>query len=252
MCALRPASPRPSTRSCARSRPGGPRFPIDSAADEHVPFSLVTTAHAVAVPAEEVRADPSETTPLVGLRRSSTFLPELESVRGIAVLLVFSFHVDGFVRYPFSVKLTTPLWLAFVRAGHTGVDLFFVLSAFLLSLPFLEDAAGGRRVSLRNYFTRRAFRILPLYYAAALVGALLWGGHLADLRLALPYLLFLNSFARMCTPLDPYSGVWWSLATEIQFYLVLPLLLVFLRSRSGRRAGALFLGLHALAYVAMM
>ena len=212
----------------------------------------MTTAHAVAAPAEELRAAPAESEALVGLRRSSTFIPELESVRGIAVLLVFTFHVDGFVRFPFVVKATTPLWLAFVRAGHTGVDLFFVLSAFLLSLPFLEDAAGGRRVSLRNYFTRRALRILPLYYTAVVVGALLWGGHLADLRLALPYLFFLNSFARMCTPLDPYSGVWWSLATEIQFYLVLPLLLVFLRSRRGRWAGAVFLGLHALVYAVVV
>src|SRR5262249_43687782 len=83
---------------------------------------------------------------LVGLRRSSAFIPELESVRGIAVLLVFTFHVDSFARFPYSVVQSTPLSLAFVRAGFTGVDLFFVLSGFLLSLPFLADAAGGRRV----------------------------------------------------------------------------------------------------------
>lgn len=69
---------------------------------------------------------------LVGLRRSSAFIPELESVRGIAVLLVFTFHVDSFARFPYSVVQSTPLSLAFVRAGFTGVDLFFVLSAFLL------------------------------------------------------------------------------------------------------------------------
>jgi peptidoglycan/LPS O-acetylase OafA/YrhL len=104
------------------------------------------------------------------------FLPELESVRGIAILLVFAFHVDGFVRFPFSVAPSVPLSLAFVHAGFTGVDLFFVLSAFLLSLPFLAEGAGGRRVVVREYALRRALRILPLYYrrnAFRMLGAFL-------------------------------------------------------------------------------
>src|SRR3989442_11065883 len=117
---------------------------------------------------------------LVGLRASSTFLPELESVRGIAVLLVFAFHADIFVRFPF-IEPRSTLATAFVRAGYTGVDLFFVLSAFLLSLPFFVEAAGGKRVVVREYFVRRALRILPLYYFAVLVGTVLSASHLLDL-----------------------------------------------------------------------
>src|SRR5262245_28404602 len=75
---------------------------------------------------------------LIGLSRSRSFIPELESLRGIAVLLMFTFHVHGFVLYPFpSASSDVSVPMAFIRAGHTGVDLFFVLSAFLLSRSFL-------------------------------------------------------------------------------------------------------------------
>ena len=187
----------------------------------------------------------------VGIRSRSAFVPELESVRGIAILLVFAFHVDSYVRFPFAVQPTTPLALAFVRAGHTGVDLFFVLSAFLLSRPFLVDAAGGRRVVLRDYFGRRALRILPLYYTAVVVGTMASAEHLRDLGHALPYLAFLNGFG-LQTDMNPYSSLWWSLATEAQFYLLLPLLAIFLRTRRGRWAGVAFLVVYAAAYTAVI
>jgi len=213
----------------------------------------VSTAPPVAALDDAADASPAEVTqPLVGLRRSSVFIPELESVRGIAILLVFVFHVDGFARFPFSVVRSTPLSLAFVRAGFTGVDLFFVLSGFLLSLPFLADGAGGKPVVVRDYALRRALRILPLYWLAVVVGTVLTAKHLGELRWGVPYLLFLHSFAGVRTPLKPYDSVWWSLATEVQFYLLLPLLPLFLRSAPGRRIGAILLVGYVAAYVAMV
>jgi len=213
----------------------------------------VPTAPPVAALDDAADASPAEVAePLVGLRRSSVFIPELESVRGIAVLLVFIFHVDSFARFPFSVVHSTPLTLAFVRAGFTGVDLFFVLSGFLLSLPFLADAAGGRQVVVRDYALRRALRILPLYWLAVVVGTVLRAKHLDELRFGVPYLLFLHSFAGVRTPLDPYSNVWWSLATEVQFYLILPFLPLFLRSARGRRIGAILFVGYVAAYAAMV
>ena len=89
-----------------------------------------------------------------GIRRSARYLPELESLRGVAILLVYAFHTNAYVQV-FQPRETS-LWYAFVLAGHTGVDLFFVLSAFLLSLPFLREAAGGRRVDRRRFFARRS------------------------------------------------------------------------------------------------
>src|SRR5438132_13213326 len=150
----------------------------------------VTAVHPWSDPRREEPAAPpirAGDEALVGLRQSSTFLPELESVRGIAVLLVFAFHTDSFVRFPF-IESRSTLAQAFVRAGHTGVDLFFLLSAFLLSLPFFAEAAGGRRVVLREYFVRRALRILPLYFAAVVGATVLSASHLRDLSRGPPYL----------------------------------------------------------------
>jgi peptidoglycan/LPS O-acetylase OafA/YrhL len=187
----------------------------------------------------------------VGVATSVAYLPELESLRGWAMLLVLVFHVDGFVRNPFvqTSGEVVPPWLAFVRAGHTGVSLFFVLSAFLLSLPFFAAARTGRSLSLRRYAARRALRILPLYYAAVVAGALLHAGTLAGLAAALPYFLCLNMLA---TPLLPYSSVWWSLMTEVQFYLTLPLLWLSLRRRAARWITVALLAVYAVAYGAFL
>src|SRR5262249_28336594 len=155
----------------------------------------------------------------------------LESLRGIAILLVFTFHVHGFVLYPSSTAsnvVSVPM--AFVRAGHAGVDLFFVLSAFLLSRPFLADGLGGGGVRWVAYFGRRALRILPLYWTAVLVGTVLSASRPADLLRSVPHLLFLSWIPPLAAPLRRYSAVWWSLETEMQFYLLLPLLVVFLRT----------------------
>ena len=90
---------------------------------------------------------PGESTPAkIGLRRSAAYMPELEALRGIAMTLVFLLHFDGhLVRSKY--RSAPPVGLmAFVRNDRAGVDLFFVLSAFLLSLPFLAHAAGEQRV----------------------------------------------------------------------------------------------------------
>jgi peptidoglycan/LPS O-acetylase OafA/YrhL len=186
----------------------------------------------------------------VGVATSTAYLPELESLRGVAILLVLVFHVDSFMRDPMVPRSSDVApWLAFVRAGHTGVSLFFVLSAFLLSLPFFAAAAHGRSINLRRYAARRALRILPLYYAAVVVSAVLSAREAVDVLRAVPYMLFLNM---LVAPLVPYSSVWWSLATEVQFYVLLPLLGPCLRSRAARWCAVVALALYACAYLAML
>jgi peptidoglycan/LPS O-acetylase OafA/YrhL len=65
---------------------------------------------------------------------------------------VVTFHADGLILMPFGNRIGS--WpfppLSFIWGGHTGVTLFFVLSAFLLALPFLEEADGGKPVSWRS------------------------------------------------------------------------------------------------------
>ena len=169
----------------------------------------------------------------VGIRRS-TYLPELESLRGIAILLVYFFHTDGLLHFLVPDRPLPSLPLAFVRAGNTGVDLFFVLSGFLLTRPFVAEARGGRPVVLRDYFVRRALRILPLYWAAVVVVTLIAANDVHDLARGVPYLLFLN-MAGAWPVMFPYSTVWWSLATELQFYAALPAARWILRPGSARR-----------------
>jgi peptidoglycan/LPS O-acetylase OafA/YrhL len=188
--------------------------------------------------------------PPAGIRRSTSYLPAVESLRGLAILLVFSYHADEILAGGHGYltgSLISPL-RAFVTAGHSGVTLFFVLSAFLLSRPFLAEARGGTRVRLRDFYARRSLRILPAYAAAILLSVALRSGTPGIALDGLEALFFLNSFSGLVEPLFPYSAVWWSLATEVQFYLVLPLLGVFVHSALGRRAGALFLLTYGCLY----
>ena len=199
------------------------------------------------MPSARASGDPTRP---VGVAVSTPYLAELESLRGIAMVLVLLFHLDSMIQgtsQRIGGEIVSPA-LAYVRAGHTGVNLFFILSAFLLSLPFLAQVAGGKAVSVPRYFQRRALRILPLYYAAVLAAALLCATTAAEVLRALPYLLFLHQIAGLTESLMPYSAVWWSLATEAQFYLVLPLLPVALGSRRGRVVAAFALMLWGLAY----
>jgi peptidoglycan/LPS O-acetylase OafA/YrhL len=171
-------------------------------------------------------------------------LREVDALRGIAILLVFCYHCDSVVRP--DARGAGPLF-AFVRAGHTGVSLFFVLSGFLLAMPFIAEAEGGRHVRRREYALRRAMRILPMYYLALLV-ALGWSTPIAQWASSWPFLVFLNPLAGPYA-LWPFSIGWWSLATEVQFYVLLPLIaLAFGRSR--RVTLALLAG-YAVAYLAV-
>lgn len=178
----------------------------------------------------------------------------LDAVRGVAMLLVYAFHVDLMVmsRFwtPAGTEISPPL--AFVRAGHTGVSLFFVLSGFLLGREFFAEIGSGRVVDRRRYALRRALRILPLYYGVVVLATAINTGSPGDIVRGVPYLFFLNAFAvSLAAPIGAFSGVWWSLATEVQFYVALPLVAALLRP-SRRRAGLALLGLYGIAYAAFV
>jgi peptidoglycan/LPS O-acetylase OafA/YrhL len=171
------------------------------------------------------------------------YMPELESLRGLAILLVVSYHM-GLLEIGTTIDpASIPYPLSFVRAGHTGVSLFFVLSAFLLSQPFIAEARGGRRVVRRRYCARRVLRILPLYYTAVVLVAVYEANHVRDLLNGIPYLFFLNPVP---PTLGQFSRPWWSLAPEAQFYLVLPLVPFLVRSRVGIMVGIGFVVVYGL------
>jgi peptidoglycan/LPS O-acetylase OafA/YrhL len=186
-----------------------------------------------------------------GVAQSVTYIPELESIRGIAMLLVLFFHLNAIVlwtRLPrggYDVSIA----LSMIYGGDSGVSLFFVLSAFLLSMPFLAEAAGGEPVDLRRYAMRRGLRVLPLYYFAVTVG-ILWTSRSLDAVVSrLPFYVFPCGFPPWTPHMKPFSDVWWSLHTEFQFYLMLPLLAVALRTKGARRLATAAFALFSVVYV---
>jgi peptidoglycan/LPS O-acetylase OafA/YrhL len=155
-------------------------------------------------------------------------IPVLDGVRGVAVLMVIVFHFFG-MRAPLSGWMGHWLTLA-IRLGATGVDLFFVLSGFLITGILLDTKSTPHY--LRNFFVRRMLRIFPLYY------------------LSLVLLFFVVPFFHTPFPVPARHSQWWfwtylqdvaltfspnglagpnhfwSLAVEEHFYLVWPFLVL--------------------------
>ena len=146
--------------------------------------------------------------------RERSYFPALDGLRAVSILLVLVFHADS------------GRWWAV--HGWLGVQIFFVISGYLITTLALREEERRGAVSLRAFYTRRACRILPLYYLVlaayvVLVGVFQFSGHAAVLWQALPFFLFyMNEFApdRIDLPF-PQS---WSLGVEEKFYLVWPVL----------------------------
>ena len=186
--------------------------------------------------------------PLVpGERPGPLHFPQLDGLRGIAALAVLVFH--GWSLSGWTLRASDgPLLVAgnrLLSLGWSGVDVFFTLSAFLLSLPFVEAARAGRPAPAPGaYYARRAWRILPAYWVQLLLlGVLFTATPLAPWPLLAHAGLWLNIGSE---PVRPLVGVWWTLPVEAGFYLLLPLLALLLRPR--RWPWLLLLVLAAWAY----
>lgn len=154
--------------------------------------------------------------------RRRPYLPALDGLRALAVLLVLWTHVPrDMPGYP-----TWLSWLASgIEPGYLGVDLFFVLSGFLITRILLVERDAGR--PLRWFLLRRALRIFPIYYLLLLALAVLRPGP------ELPWCaLYLGNFWLSTSPLHTPLRHTWSLCVEEHFYLLWPLLLLVVpRSR---------------------
>ncbi len=166
-------------------------------------------------------------------------LPALDAVRAVAAFAVLIYHVG------FDTGLTlTGIWPGLVARFDVGVAIFFVLSGLLLLRPFLHAVAvGGPRPGIGRYLWRRALRILPAYWVTVIVclTVLPQNGNVSG-DVWLRYLTLTQIYG--VGDLRPGLGQTWSLATEVSFYLVLPLVslgLVGRRWRPGRTAAALAL-----------
>jgi len=161
-------------------------------------------------------------------------MPGLDGIRGIAVLLVIAYHFG----------------LGFLPGGFLGVDLFFVLSGFLITSLLLREHGASHRIGLVRFWLRRARRLLPALFVLLLVIAV-WAGTTSpfdrntlrgDILASLAYvanwrfiLVGQSYFAQFGTP-SPMRHLW-SLAIEEQFYILWPLLVFAALSAiaTGRR-----------------
>ncbi len=165
------------------------------------------------------------------------YYPALDGLRGLAVILIVLFH--GFVFAP--ETLAEKSLHTVTRAGWIGVDLFFVLSGFLITGILLESR-GARRY-FRNFYARRVLRIFPLYYLVLIVFFFVfvplegnyetfhgWGLlQIAEIQRWFWTFGFNLHVAFQGFPRATHLNHFWSLAVEEQFYAVWPLAVMFLK-----------------------
>lgn len=179
--------------------------------------------------------------PKEGVRAEIGELGTVEALRGIAVLLVILFHYivvrDPRAGDPWIALAvgTRPLEVV-LRNGYLGVDLFFLISGFLLVLPWGLHASGSRPLPrARDFYVRRIRRIVPAYYVHLLFLFLFFLPFLHGVRFfvdhaglvaynAAAHALFLHYFTPISSASLGLNGPLWTLALEAQFYLLLPLL----------------------------
>lgn len=158
----------------------------------------------------------------------------LDHLRALAISFVFIYHYGGMFAHP--------EWIHTIGTfGWTGVDLFFVLSGYLISSQLFLKIAKGRKISFREFFLKRFFRIIPAYLV---VVVLYFSFPFLREREALAplwkYLTFTQNLGLDARSQGTFSHAW-SLCIEEQFYLFLPLILILLVSIKGIKKGYILL-----------
>jgi peptidoglycan/LPS O-acetylase OafA/YrhL len=155
-------------------------------------------------------------------------IPSLDGCRAISILLVVLAHLcetpafQGF----------NPYARLMFHFGPFGVKVFFVISGFLITNLLLNEEGRNGRVSLKEFYIRRAFRIWPVAYAYLLVVALLAWQHV--IFVAPHHFIYAGTFLmNHIGEANWFTGHFWSLAIEEQFYLVWPVIFL-LTARRGR------------------
>lgn len=179
-----------------------------------------------------------------------SFIPQIDGLRFVAILSVVLFHLhgslmhNGAVASPFAndgVKLKM-----LDMMSKRGVEVFFVISAFILGLPFARARLyGAKPVQLKNYFLRRLTRLEPVYFVNLLFCSaayvIVGEKKLRDVVTHfVPSLLYLHAAVFHTSPL--INGVAWSLEVEVQFYILVPILTAIFLIRQGSVRRAILLG----------
>lgn len=167
-------------------------------------------------------------------------IPNLDGLRGLAILLVLAHHIPA----------AQSVWINQLQQnGKHGVSLFFVISGYIVMTLLLREFRQSSRINVRGFLWRRLLRLWPLYYLILLSeSALVFIGRVYSPENQTLFAENFVCYALYCSNWLETSGqgpffVAWSLAVEEQFYLLLSLMLLFLRPA---QLVAAFVGLLAL------
>ncbi|MFK8067666.1 MAG: acyltransferase family protein [Gammaproteobacteria bacterium] len=158
-------------------------------------------------------------------RRASNFA-SIDGIRAISILLVLVFHT--FFVYQLAHPTATAAsminelggWWSWALNGDKGVDVFFVMSGFLITGILLRTYAKTGDMDLKNFYIRRYLRLTPAYYFTLIVYWLMNGPHSEWIW---ANFLYINNFIHYS---HQAVGWTWSLAIEEQFYFIYPLILI--------------------------
>jgi len=159
------------------------------------------------------------------VRTGYSRIPELDGVRAIAIWMVMLMHVLEEYPHP---KSTSPALELIVGHGWLGVDLFFVLSGFLITGILLD--AKGKSDYFKTFYARRFFRIMPLYFAMVAIWSVFYRGYRSYFLLSSVFMANLAPTFHIRMPNGP--STLWSLAIEEQFYLIWPWLVLLVTRRT--------------------
>jgi peptidoglycan/LPS O-acetylase OafA/YrhL len=143
----------------------------------------------------------------------------LDIIRAIAIIMVILHHIPW--QYISHAKWAEPIWF-FQRGGWMGVDLFFVLSGFLVSGIYFREYQKKKTISVTNFLIRRGFKIYPNFYLMIFVMILL--GYIFSVPISKSEIFSVVIFLQSYVQVNDYWFPTWSVAVEEHFYFLLSIL----------------------------
>lgn len=167
----------------------------------------------------------------------SGFRPEIQALRAVAVALVVVFHV----------------WPSLLPGGYVGVDVFFVISGYLITAHLLREVEASGRIRLAEFWARRVRRLLPAAFLVLVVAfvatvfVMPWDRWMQGLREVMASAFYVENWVLAADSVDYLAAEnvptlvqhFWSLSVEEQFYILWPLVILAALwiARRGVRAG---------------
>jgi len=167
----------------------------------------------------------------LGIELLNNRYPVLHGIRVLGILLVVQIHVTTWFK-KVGIELLGP-WQALSMNAWLGMDIFFVLSGFLIGTLLLHSGGMTDGRKLLRFYLRRSLRILPLYYVVLFLIAAIYGLEPVQKKHYLHELFYLTNYPFRFD----YTMEWsWSLSLEEHFYLAVPVLIILLNRLRSHRA----------------